>query len=183
MTSPDTHGIERLETPRLVCERMRTEHADELCLLMLHPQVVRTTWVNTNPPARSHVLDRLAHNIQHWRTYGFGLWLLRDRDSGAMVGRGGLQHTMTTGVDEVEIGWAIVPDRWGQGLATEMALASVDVGFGDLGLDEVVAFTLPHNIASWRVMEKAGLTFEREFEHAGHPHLLYRRRRTSDRRS
>jgi ribosomal-protein-alanine N-acetyltransferase len=68
-----------------------------------------------------------------------------------------------------------VGERWGEGLATELALASIDAGFGTLGLDELIAFTLIHNRASRRVMEKAGLSYEREFLHVGLPHALYRR--------
>ncbi len=79
----------------------------------------------------------------------------------------------------VEVAWAIVPKRWGQGLATELALASVEVAFDWLGLAELIAFTLPGNLASRRVMEKAGFAYEREIEHAGLPHVLYCRIATS----
>ena len=51
------------------------------------------------------------------------------------------------------------------------------VAFDDLGLGEIVAFTLPTNVASRRVMDKSGFTFERKIEHAGLPHVLYRRAR------
>ena len=78
------------------------------------------------------------------------------------------------GRDEVEIGWAVVPDRWGQGLATELGAASVAHAFGPLGLAEVVSFTLVDNRASRRVMEKLGFAYEDEIEYAGLPHVLYR---------
>ena len=95
-----------------------------------------------------------------------------------MVGRGGMQYTFVAGCHEVEVGWAIVPERWGEGLATELALASVEVAFGNLGLPAIVAFTLPDNLASRRVMEKAGFIFEREIVHQQLDHVLYRRRAT-----
>ena len=104
------------------------------------------------------------------------MWLLRDRETGEPVGRGGLQYTFTAGLHDVEAGWAILPDRWGQGLATELAHACVQVAFEQLGLRQIVAFTLPDNIASRRVMEKAGFEYERDIVHAGMPHVLYRRR-------
>ena len=63
----------------------------------------------------------------------------------------------------------------GEGLATELAFTAVDVGFEALELERLIAFTLPHNIASRRVMEKAGFTYEREIVHATLPHVLYRR--------
>jgi RimJ/RimL family protein N-acetyltransferase len=171
------NAIDSLETERLVCERPCAEYADELCLLMLHPDVLRTTWYEPEPPTRSHFVDKLAGDIEHWDRYGFGPWLLRDRTDRELVGRGGLKHTTATGVDEVEIGWTIHPDRWGEGLATEVASASVRIAFDVLGLEEVIAYTAPDNIASCRVMEKAGMEFDREIEAAGLPHVLYRARR------
>jgi RimJ/RimL family protein N-acetyltransferase len=104
---------------------------------------------------------------------------MRDRETGEMVGRGGPQWTNASGVGEIEIGWVIVPERWGGGLATELAWASLEVAFGPLGLDEVIAYALPDNIASLRVMEKTGFVYEREIVAAGLPHVLYRRRPSS----
>ena len=73
----------------------------------------------------------------------------------------------------------IVTERWGQGLASELSEAAVRIGFDELGLDEIVAFTLPNNLGSRRVMEKAGFLYEREFEWKGRPHVLYRIRKGS----
>jgi RimJ/RimL family protein N-acetyltransferase len=170
-------AFDLIETERLIGERPSAGHADELCVLMLHPDVLRTTWFGPEPPTRSYIVDKLAGDIEHWDRYGFGPWLLRDRANGEMVGRGGLKHTMATGIDEVEIGWTIHPDRWGEGLATELARASVRTAFGELGLDEVIAYTASDNVASWRVMEKAGMEFDREIVAVGLPQVLYRARR------
>lgn len=79
----------------------------------------------------------------------------------------------------MELGYAIVAERWGRGLATELGEAAVAIGFRDLDLEEVVAFTLPHNHASRRVMEKLGFAYEREFVWKGLDHVLYRIRRGS----
>ncbi len=176
MTDP-VGTIGRIDTERLIGERPSVEHADELCVLMLHPDVLRTTWYQPEPPTRSHIVDKLAGDIEHWDRYGFGPWLWRDCANGEMVGRGGLKHTMATGIDEVEIGWSIHPDRWGEGLATELARASVRTAFGELDLDEVIAYTATDNIASWRVMEKVGMEFDGEIVAAGLRHVLYRARR------
>jgi RimJ/RimL family protein N-acetyltransferase len=167
-------SLDRVETARMVCERQRPEHAQELFMLLRDPRVARTLMPTGRPPSEVEVLDGLRTKIEHWDQHGFGLWLLRDRATGAMVGRGGLQHTFVGGYSEVEVGWSIVPERWGQGLATELALLSVDVAFTDLGLHEIVAFTQPDNLASRRVMEKAGFAYERDVIHVGLPHVLYR---------
>lgn len=172
-----TGTLDHLETDRMVLERLEMDHAAELMALLLDPRVAATLWPRSEPPTRAEVLDGLKAKVDHWDRYGFGMWLLRDRDSGAMVGRGGLQYTYTVGLNDVEAGWAILPDRWGQGFATELALACVEAAFMQLDLHEIVAFTLPGNLASRRVMEKAGFEYERDIVHAGLSHVLYRRRR------
>ncbi len=73
----------------------------------------------------------------------------------------------------VELPWALVPERWNEGLGTEAAVAAVETA-RRLGLSEVVALTLRTNTASRRVMDKAGLRLMEEIQHAGLPHLLYR---------
>jgi RimJ/RimL family protein N-acetyltransferase len=174
----DPEPIERVETERLVLERLRIEHLDELSTLLRDPRVAATGWPGANPPSEHQVLISIEDKERHWNRHGFGMWLMRDRETGEMVGRGGLQWTTyVKDLDEVEAGWSVVPERWGEGLATELALASVDVAFGPLELTDLVAFTLPDNLASRRVMEKAGFSYEREIMHVGLPHVLYRVRR------
>jgi RimJ/RimL family protein N-acetyltransferase len=152
------------------------EHADEVSRLLRDPRVSRTLWPGAELPSEQQVIESTAEKERHWDRYGFGLWLLRDRTTGEMVGRGGLQWTYVAELDEIEVGWAIVPERWNQGLATELAQAAIDVAFGPLELREIIAFALPDNLASRRVMEKTGFEFERDIVHAGLPHVLYRRR-------
>jgi RimJ/RimL family protein N-acetyltransferase len=170
--------LRHLETARLSCEALVPAHADEIAPLLWDPRVAATLSPDEMPPAWGAAPDELAVNDLHWRTHGFGLWLLRDRGTGQMVGRGGLQHTDATGDDEVEIAWAIAPERWRQGLATELALVCMSVAFEQLELGSVIAYTRPDNIASRRVMEKAGLVLERTFPAAsGRDQVLYRRHR------
>ena len=168
--------LDRFETARLVLERLRPEHAPEERRLLLDPRVGATLWSRPAPPTEAEILGGLAAKSRHWDRHGFGLWLLRDRETGVAVGRGGLQYTYTAGLHDVEAAWAILPERWGQGLATELAFACLEVGFGPLGLRRIVAFTLPGNVASRRVMEKAGFVYERDIVHVGLAHVLYVRR-------
>jgi len=165
---------ERLETSRLICERLRADHADELPRLLQDPRVARTLSATGEPPTRAELVDTLGEKIVPWDRLGFGLWLVRDRETGQMIGQGGLQTTFVADCNEVEVAWAIVPERWGHGLATELAQAAMGVAFDDLGLHQVVAFTLPDNHASRRVMDKSGFVFEHEILHAGLPHVFYR---------
>jgi ribosomal-protein-alanine N-acetyltransferase len=116
----------------------------------------------------------LDMNLKHWADHGFGMWMLRDPATSAVIGRAILRHLDVEGVDEVEVGYGFLPEYWGRGLATEIARACIRIGFDQLGLPSLVAITTPANLASQRVMTKAGLACERDIVHAGAPHLLFR---------
>jgi RimJ/RimL family protein N-acetyltransferase len=170
-------SLDRVQTARLLCLRPTLDHAADTAALLQDPRVARNLSATGLPPTTDEVAANLVAKDAHWKRHGFGLWTVYDRVTEAMVGRGGLQYTSVTGADEVEVGWAIVPARWGEGLATELARASVAAAFETLALDELLAYALPGNVASRRVMEKAGFRYERELEHIGRPHVIYRRRR------
>jgi ribosomal-protein-alanine N-acetyltransferase len=116
-------------------------------------------------------LERAA---EHWRIHGFGLWVFRaDDNDNNFVGYCGIMHVRVENRDEVELAYAVQSKSWGMGFATEMSKAALRVGFEDLKLERIVAFTLPHNLRSRRVLARCGFTFQRDIVHAGLPHLLY----------
>jgi len=140
------------------------------------PAVERWLRPSPLPPFDARTLDELLEgDCAHWQDHGFGPWVLVERESGAFAGRGGLAWTSVEGVAEVELPWSVEPRLHGQGLATEAAVAAVERA-RELGFDHVVALTLPDNLASQRVAEKAGFERNGEVTHAGLPHLLYRQR-------
>jgi ribosomal-protein-alanine N-acetyltransferase len=165
-----------LDTPRMRGEPIGPEHEAEIAELMLDPRIYRSLWPWSTAPTRADVRASLADKRDHWERHGFGLWLLRDRGSGLVAGRGGLQYTDAIGGFAVEAAWTIAPDRWGEGLATELAVASVGVAFDVLDLHELIAITLPENLASRRVMDKTGFVYDCPIEHAELEYVLYRRR-------
>jgi RimJ/RimL family protein N-acetyltransferase len=142
-----------------------------MCKLYGDPRVGATFGGLASPEL---VRGMLAREQAHFEREGFGFWIWRDRASGERVARGGLARAEVDGEPVVEVGWTVAPDRWGEGLATELGAASLAVA-ADLGFDEVVAFTLPFNVASRRVMEKLGMAYDREFVHGQWgTHVLYR---------
>ena len=152
-------------------EPIGPQHRAGLIAMLGDPRVGATLG-GVASPARGRRADRADDRELGRERLRLYAWL--DRETGALVARGGPQRTVVGGRDEVEIGWAVVPDRWGQGLATELGAVSVAHAFGPLGLADVVSFTLVENRASRRVMEKLGFAYEDEIEHAGLPHVLYR---------
>ena len=102
---------------------------------------------------------------------GFCLWRLLEKISGEMIGFCGLQPL--EGAPDIEIGWWLACSRWGKGLATEAAREALRDGFGRVGLQRIVAIAQPENRSSIRVMEKLGMSFERETTRKGIRVALY----------
>lgn len=128
--------------------------------------------LGTRTPEQTRAaLDRM---MGAWDADGFGWWIARDPGTSEFLGRGGLRRVKVGDSVEVEVGYGFRAEVWGRGLATELAREAVRVGFEVLGLESIISFTLPHNRASRRVMEKAGFRYERDGEWAGHPHVFYR---------
>jgi RimJ/RimL family protein N-acetyltransferase len=92
----------------------------------------------------------------HWEAYGYGLWAVEERATGRFVGRIGLSHHRLW-PDDVEVGWALDPDVWGLGYATEGGSAALAHAFGELGVDRVVSIVDPANTASIAVMTRLGI--------------------------
>lgn len=151
--------------------RIGPEHHAALLSLLGDPRVGATLGGAATPDG---VAEYIGREVERWDRDGLGYWLFRTRETGEAVARGGLSRAHVGGRDEVEVGWAVMPAFWGQGYATELGAAAVELAFGPLGLDSVVAYTLPDNVPSRRVMEKLGFSYVREVVHADLPHVLYR---------
>ena len=176
MTAPAT-----LTTARLRAERIGPQHRDGLIALLGDPRGGETLAGVRTPAEVDAQIERFGAD---WDRNGFGWYAWLDPESGALVARGGIQPATVDGREEVELGWGVVPERWGEGLATELGAACAEVAFRDLGLADVVAFTLPHNAASRRVMEKLGMRFEKVADYKTYgPHVVYRLRSTASARS
>lgn len=159
-----------VETPRLIGRLPAFENLDELVALMNEPRVAQTLG---GPQPRERWESFLRKDIAHWQAHDFGAWHAFERSTDQLVGRIGSHVTIVEGVIEVELAWAVHPDHWGQGYAAELAAPARDLVYSR-GIDSVVAFTLTDNAPSRRVMEKLGMTYERDIVHADLPHVLYR---------
>lgn len=161
-------------TSRLSAERIAPLHYDELFLLYSDPRIMKTLSADGLPFTEEATRGFVRRAVEHWERHGFGAWVFREQGTGRFVGRGGLNRYQIEGRDEIGLLYAVVADRWNRGLATEMASASLRIGFENLGFPNVASWTLPHNMASQRVMEKLGFRHERAIDYAGLPHRLYR---------
>jgi [ribosomal protein S5]-alanine N-acetyltransferase len=165
--------LSSVTTERLFGRRPEPGDLEDYVRIFTDPRVDEDLW-----PADLRTSDKVAAilkgSIEHWDRWEFGPWTVLERSSDRIVGRVGLEYTTKFGHPEVEVEWFIDPDAWGRGYATEMAQEAVRAAFTTLGLDEVISYTTPDNTASRTVMEKLGMTYERDVENAGMPHVLYR---------
>jgi [ribosomal protein S5]-alanine N-acetyltransferase len=165
-------SVESFATARMLATRIIESDFDDLFRLNQDPEVAKTMG-GTRSEAETREFIRRA--ITHWETYGYGFWMFRDREDARFIGRGGLRHVEIDGAGEIEIAYAVMPKFWRCGFATEMAQAFVDIAT-QLGIRDLVAFTLPTNVGSRGVMEKVGFRYERDIMWADLPHVLYRRK-------
>ena len=113
----------------------------------------------------------LVRHERGWAEKGFGLWGVRARDGGPIQGFVGLSVPafLPEILPAVEVGWRLHPDVWGRGWATEGGAVALDVAFAappdGLALDRVVSIFEPENVASGRVMDRLGFTFDRATTH------------------
>lgn len=164
--------LETFTTERLQAERLTPEHLPEILRMHRDPAVMAQLGGVRD---EEQTLAYLQRNLRHWAAHGFGLWILRERGGGDPVGRAVLRHLTIDDVDDVEVGYAFYEAYWGRGLATEVAKHCVELAARELGLPSVVGLTDPANRASRHVLEKAGLAYERDCLHEGHPSALFRK--------
>ena len=126
--------------------------------------------------------SRTPHRRRHC---GFGLWAVEVSGGSPFIGFVGLHRVPFEApfTPAVEIGWRIARGHWGHGYATQAATEAVRYGLEQVGLDEIVSFTTPDNVRSWKVMERLGMIRDptSDFEHPNVPighrlrsHVLYR---------
>jgi [ribosomal protein S5]-alanine N-acetyltransferase len=157
-------------TERLRLEPIAAGHGDDLYRLHLDPPIAEwwdVTW--TREDAAQHA----ARFAAGWEHDGVSKWMAYDRETDSLVGRGGVTRIWLDGANRFEIGWAVLGELWGRGYATEIGRAGLTFAFDELGADEVVAFTEPHNTRSRAVMDRLGMTYQRDIVHDDLNFVLY----------
>lgn len=154
---------------RLTFRRMHEDDLDDLARLLGDPAVMA---FYPHPFSRDEALAWIRWNERNYARDGFGLWLLHDAD-GRFVGDCGLTWQVIDGEERLELGYHVLPDRQGEGLATEAAAACRDLARAR-GVDDLIAIITPENLASQRVAQRVGLALEkRTRSRTGLPVVVY----------
>lgn len=99
-----------------------------------------------------------ARMLDHWEKYSFGGWVIVEKDDPEnIVGFGGLSYKLYGEEEKLNLGYRFASQAWGKGYATEFTKKAIDVGLNQDNKEEIFAIVRPSNIASVKVLEKAGM--------------------------
>jgi RimJ/RimL family protein N-acetyltransferase len=161
-----------LATDRLVLRRFTIADADNLVSLDADPEVMRFITGGIPTPGTEILDEVLPAFLGYYQRYeGYGFWAAIEKETGEFLGWFHFRPRAGAASGEVELGYRLRKSAWGKGYATEGSRALIRAGFTQFGVRRVVAETMAVNLASRRVMEKAGLTLVRTF-HQPWPHPI-----------
>ena len=122
------------------------------------PAVMRWLGGVQDEPSYTAAFDRID---SYQRDFGHTFWIVERKADGDLLGFCGLKRVNSEGAlnpGDMEVGWRLREEAWGQGIAKEAAIASLDLAFGRFAAPHVVAFTVAGNVVSWGLMERLGMT-------------------------
>lgn len=150
-------------TPRLILKRFSIRDAADFFELNSDPEVIRFT--GDAPFASVAEARKFLRGYSHYDLHGFGRWSLYLTETKEYIGFCGLNFSERKG--EVDLGFRLLRRFWTKGYATEAGFASLRIGFSNYKLEKIVGRAMKANTASLHVLEKLGMTFEKEFEEDG----------------
>ena len=147
-----------LETSRLALRRMSPDDAEFILELLNDPSFLRNIGdrgVRTVDDARTYIR---TGPMESYERFGFGLYLMELKDTREPIGICGLLKRES--LQDVDVGFALLPRFWSKGYAFEAVSAVLAYGRNTLGLKRIVAITSPDNVASINLLSKFGFRFE-----------------------
>jgi ribosomal-protein-alanine N-acetyltransferase len=151
--------IPTLESDHLILREYSPDDLESFERILRNRNVIK--YLPRTDPWSSDVIEKwLLSAKDHWLEEGFGWWILEDKSDQNTIGWCGLRKLKDTG--EVEVLYLLSEEYWGRGLATEAAMMSIQFGFQEAGLSEIIGLVIEENIGSKRVLEKSGFVFQDE---------------------
>jgi RimJ/RimL family protein N-acetyltransferase len=150
--------VHSIETPRLLLRLPVASDAQPLLDIHEHPDVIKYVLSGASPGGITGAWRSIATMLGHWQLRGYGQWTVLEKCSGDIVGRVGLWNP--EGWPGIELGWITRRERWGEGIASEAARASLEWAWSNIDEDHIISIIQHDNVASIRVAEKIGETLE-----------------------
>jgi [ribosomal protein S5]-alanine N-acetyltransferase len=150
----------KIETPRLILREFVRSDLQALASIFVDPLAMKFSTMGVYSTAQTEkAIDRF---INSYKQFGFGFWAITLKERDLLIGYCGLAIDRIDNRDEPEIGYRLDSKFWGKGFATEAASASIHYGFYSIELPYILGAAQRQNVASIRVLEKIGMTFDRE---------------------
>jgi RimJ/RimL family protein N-acetyltransferase len=159
-----------LETPRLTLREFTPQDADALSLILSDPETMR---YYPTPYDRAGVEQWIDRNRQRYQNDGVGLWAMELKKTQELIGDCGIVLQQVEAEPLYEIGYHLCRDLWGQGLATEAAVACREWAFANLKAARLISLIRPENLPSRRVAERVGMIIWKEIDWHGPRHYVY----------
>jgi RimJ/RimL family protein N-acetyltransferase len=160
MATNQLHGLMIVfDSPRLVVRRLTPDDTAFIVELLNDPAFIKfigDRGVRTATEAKAYILNG---PMASYEKHGFGLFLVALKAGGIPIGICGLLKRDT--LEDIDVGFAFLPQFCGKGYAFEAAAATLAYGRDILGLKRIVAITSPSNTNSSRLLEKLGLRYEK----------------------
>ncbi len=160
-----------IHTEHLILREMLAEDEDAMFELDANPEVMKYLGGRVNTD-RQKIRDIIAYVRQQYVDNGIGRWTVVEKASGNVIGWSGLKlmrETLNGHTDFYDVGYRLLPQYWGKGYATESTLAALRHGFEEMSIAEIIGITNVGNMASRRVLTKAGLRHVEDFTYEGGP--------------
>ena len=161
-----------LETTRLTLEEITERHFQDLYELLSNKRVHKYFPKTLNRTESKEFLEKVQ---KRQKDSGLSFWLVRQKENNLFLGICGLLEQTIDGVKEVEVGYRINDQFWGNGFGTEAAAGCQKYARETLGLESIISLILPINKQSIRVAEKNGLQFEKTTIFHEQLHNVYRK--------
>ena len=163
-----------LETKRL---RLREMTKADFPLLCKHLQDAEVMYAYEHAFSDAEVWEGMEKQFQRYKEYGFGIWAVILKESGALIGQCGLSMQPCGNREVLEIGYIFQKKYWHNGYAAEAAVACREYAFDKLKADEVFSIIRDTNIASQNVAKRNGMSvremFEKHYYGVDMPHYLF----------
>ena len=153
------------ETERLVLRHWTTGDRATFLRHLNSPAVMQWLGGVQDEATYAAAFDRLD---SYQRDFGHTLWIVERKADHEVLGFCGLKRVNSEGAlnpGDMEVGWRLREDAWGQGFAKEAAIASLDLAFDRFGAPHVVAFTVAGNVGSWGLMERLGMVRREDLDY------------------
>jgi RimJ/RimL family protein N-acetyltransferase len=161
-----------IATERFDLRLLVGDDAAELQRLYGDPEAMRYVGADGRARTPEQTVRGVGRLIHHQEQHGYSLWAVTERETGEVIGVAGLVLEDFEG-PEAEVVYELQRDRWGRGIATEVARACLEVAFERLELGRVIALAYPENGPSVRVMQKIGMQPDGEVEAYGRRMVRY----------